>query len=188
MKKFLCGLFPAIFIVTTYADDNNAKAVGFTVDLLPTVMSATEKKAGYSLQAWAGYDHVRLRAVSAHMHMNDRLIADKAFNDQTLTVGAIIADYVFGNHFNGFWIGSGYEVWMNRIRHKESGEHVEWTNHVFTAGCGYIVPVTGNFYMEPWGAAHMILNNSKVSAGGDSFAPRRLSAEVSLKAGYFFDL
>jgi hypothetical protein len=187
MKKILCGFLPVFFIVTAYADDN-AKAVGFTVDLLPTVMSATEHKAGYSLQAWAGYDHMRLRVVSAHMHMNDRLIADKAFNDQSLTVGAVIADYIFGNHFNGFWIGAGYEVWLNRINHKESGTTLEWTNHVATAGCGYIFPVAGNFYIEPWGAAHVVLNNASVSAGADTFKPRRLSAEVSLKAGYFFDL
>jgi len=37
-----------------------------------------------------------------------------------MTVGALIADYVFGDHFSATWIGTGYEFWSNVIENKAS--------------------------------------------------------------------
>lgn len=165
-----------------------AKALGFTVDFLPMVMSLTEGEAGGAFQTWFGYEHFRARLVGAHLHYNDALVGDDDFKNHSMTVGALIADYVFGNHFSGAWIGAGYEFWSNAIENKVSGRVFHWNNHVLTLGGGYIFAIKGNFYLEPWGAAHMILNNKKIDANGAVFSPQRFSAEVSLKAGYFFDL
>lgn len=165
-----------------------AKALGFTVDFLPTVMSLTEGKAGGALQTWFGYGHFRARLVGAHLHYNDALVGNDDFKNHSMTVGALIADYVFGDHFSGPWIGTGYEFWSNAIENKASGRVSHWNNHVLTLGGGYIFPIKGNFYLEPWGAAHLILNEKKINSDGAAFKPQRFSAEASLKAGYFFDL
>lgn len=165
-----------------------AEALGFTVDFLPTVMSLTEGKAGGALQTWFGYGHFRARLVGAHLHYNDALVGNDDFKDHSMTVGALIADYVFGDHFSGPWIGTGYEFWSNAIENKASGRISHWNNQVLTLGGGYIFPIRGNFYLEPWGAAHLILNEKKIDSDGAVFKPQRFSAEASLKAGYFFDL
>lgn len=165
-----------------------AEALGFTVDFLPTVMSLTEGKAGGALQTWFGYGHFRARLVGAHLHYNDALVGNDDFKNHSMTVGALIADYVFGDHFSGPWIGTGYEFWSNAIENKASGRISHWNNHVLTLGGGYIFPIRGNFYLEPWGAAHLILNEKKIDSDGAAFKPQRFSAEASLKAGYFFDL
>jgi hypothetical protein len=189
MKKLIFVLSIVFFTGTIFAEENkNPTAVGLTIDVLPTIMSATEKKPGYAFQTWFGSGHMRLRAVGAHMYYNDKLIGNNAFKDQSLNVGALIVDYVFGNHFDGAWVGGGYELWNNGIKNKKTGQTHHWNNNVMTIGGGYIVPVKGNFYIEPWGAAHLILNNKTIHSGDSSFTPKRFSAEVSLKTGYFFDL
>ncbi len=167
---------------------SGARALGFTVDLLPIVMSATTGEAGFSLQAWAGADHFRIRAVGARVSLPDALIGEKNFTDHDMLVGAVIADYIFGERFAGFWAGAGGEYWHNTIRHENPGGNASWDNAVLTVGGGYIWKVYGNLFVEPWTAAHLVLNGGTVKVAGASYTPQRLSAEVSLKIGYFFDM
>ena len=190
--KYAAAAFAAVILAAAgtaaQAEDDRRTAVGFTFDFLPTAMSAACGKAGYSYQTWLGVDHVRCRLVGAQIYMPDSLGASKGFENRSMTVAAGIIDYVFGEHFDGAWVGSGVELWQNRIRHSSTGANLEWTNQVLTLGGGYIYRVAGNFYVEPWGAAHYIMNQRQVRGGTDSYAPQRVSAEVSLKAGYFFDM
>lgn len=179
---FIC--FPA------QASENTSvkSAIGFTVDFLPYMLSAADGKLGYSYQTWAGIDHCRIRFVGAKLYMPQFLSETNRFNHHSMTVTAAILDYTFGNHFDGFWIGSGFELWQNRIISKRTGETLEWTNQVFTVGGGYIWKITDCFYIEPWTAVHCILNCNSVRAGNESYHPQILSAEVSLKAGYMFTM
>lgn len=84
--------------------------LGYTVDLLPIVMTAVSGRMGFSFQTWMGVEHVRLRLVGAQMRMPDALVENSAFEQHDLTVGAMILDYVFRDDFAGWWIGSGFEL------------------------------------------------------------------------------
>ena len=103
-------------------------------------------------------------------------------------IGALIADYVFGDNMTGFWIGSGVEMWMNEIGHKDTSEKARWTNGVLTVGGGHIWKLAGNLYINPWAGAHFIMNNHSVHLAGKSYTPTGISASVSVKIGYYFDI
>jgi|GEM_PF-862393 len=171
------------------AGDRPRLALGFTLDLLPTVLSAVAGEFGMSGQTWVGIEHVRLRLVGGQMYMPQFLIGGDGFRDQKNTVGAFIVDYVFGRHFDGWWVGTGFELWMNEIGNKYApGQKARWNNMVWTAGGGYIWRAVDNFYIEPWAALHVPMNNQNIDMAGHKFKPMPVSGEVSLKIGYFFDL
>jgi len=169
------------------------RAVGLTVDLLPIVLSATAGQGGLSGQVWAGFDHVRLRLVGARLALPNWLAAKDGFEDQTTLAVAAIADYVFGDHFDRWWIGAGLEWWHNSIGQQDvPGRRVAWDAGVATMGGGYIWPLLGDrdvhFYLEPWGAAHVRWSAASPTLEGRTYAPPRVNAELSLKLGVFFDL
>lgn len=173
----------------TAPENTTAYAAGFAVDFMPYAMSATTGHVGFSLQGYAGYDHFRFRLVGANIFLNDRFIGSSRFTDKKMTVGAAIVDYCFGDHFDKFWIGTGMEYWKCGITHKKSDERISWNDTVFTVGFGYIFRFAGNAYIEPWAAAHCVVNDlDHRTSAGESYSSQRISGEVSLKAGYFFDL
>ncbi len=163
-------------------------ALGFTLDLLPVAMSAASGHFGMSGQTWVGIDSIKIRLVGARMNMPDFLVGNDAFGDQQTTVGALIVDYVFGEAFDGWWVGTGFELWENRIVHKSSAATQRWLNLVYTLGGGYIWKFYDNLYLNPWVGLHVPINNPRIHAGSDSFKPLPVSGEVSLKIGYYFDL
>jgi hypothetical protein len=169
------------------------RALGLTMDLLPIVLSATAGQVGVSGQVWAGFDQVRLRLVGARLALPNWLAAKDGFENQTTLVVAAIADYVFGDHFDGWWIGTGLEWWHSSIGHEDvPGRRVAWDAGVATVGGGYIWPLlagTGvQLYIEPWGAAHVRWTPASPTLEGRSYRPPRLNGELSLKLGVFFDL
>jgi len=164
-------------------------ALGFTLDLLPTALSAAAGRFGMSGQTWLGIEHVRLRLVGGQMYMPQCLIGGDGFKNHKNTVGAFIVDYVFGEHFDGWWVGTGFELWMNEIGNRHAPDQkARWDNLVWTLGGGYIWRAVDNFYIEPWAAIHVPMNNRNISLAGREFKPMPVSGEVSLKIGYFFDL
>lgn len=169
------------------------RAVGITIDVLPIALSASAGDVGASGQLWFGIDHLRFRVVGARISFPNWLSAKDGFEDQRTLVGAALVDYVFGNHFDKWWIGTGVEGWHNTIGHQSipgamPGERASWNTLIWTAGGGYIFPIVGNFYLEPWGAGHVALTSERPTIGSRTFQPQRVTGEVSLKAGYFFDL
>jgi hypothetical protein len=167
----------------------NQLALGLTVDLLPIALSATAGEFGMSSQVWLGVDHLRFRLVGARLSQPNWLAAKDGFRNQRTTVGALIFDYVFGDHFDKWWVGTGIEVWRSSIGHEDAEQQrASWTNAVGTVGAGYIWPVFGNFYIEPWGAAHVVLNDPPIRLKGKTYEPLPVMGEVSLKVGWFLDL
>ena len=173
---------------TSAADTGRQSALGYEVDLFPTAISATAGETGYAFQTWAGIDRVKIRLVGAHLVLPDSLAGNDNFEDREMTVGALIFDYVFGENFQGFWFGTGVELWQNRIRHTGSGEQADWITGVLTAGGGYIFKVYGNLYLNPWAALHYVMNNREIVIAGDSFEQSPVQFSVSLKIGYYFSL
>jgi hypothetical protein len=166
-----------------------ARAVGVTIDLLPVALSASVGEVGASGQIWAGLGHWRLRLVGARIAFPNWLAGKDGFEDQRTSVGALLLDYVFGDHFDHWWLGSGFEYWHSSIGHESFGAaRASWNTPVWTFGGGYIAPIVGNFYLEPWAAGHVALTDASPAIGGRVYHPQRLNGEVSLKVGVFFDL
>jgi len=191
-KLFILIITMTVFVSPLFAQNtdngkvNNA-AAGFAIDLLPTVLSATRGEAGYSFQAWAGFENVKMRVVAAHLYQPDNMI-DESFENYEMNVAAFIMDYFFADNFRGFWIGTGAELWNCSIEHKATGETVQWTDNILTLGAGYVWKITDSVYLDPFAAVHYRMNDSKVEAGGEEFARQRVSASASVKIGYMFSI
>jgi hypothetical protein len=169
------------------------RAIGFTMDLLPIILSASAGELGLSGQIWLGFDHIRLRLVGARMALPDWVGAKEGFEDQKLISAAAIVDYVVGDHFDGWWVGGGFEYWHSSIGHEDvPGRRVSWDAGVATVGGGYIWRALASddvsFYVEPWAAAHLRITPASPELDGRTYTPSRVNGELSLKIGVFFDL
>ena len=160
-------------------------ALGVEVDLLPPVMSAVAGTAGFSGQAWAGEGHWRLRLVGAHFRYPDGLLDSDAFSRRDATVLALICDRFLLPGFRGPWVGAGAEIWWSSIGDVAGPQRADWTQAVLTVGGGYVWKVWGNLYLNPWAAAHWTTTDRTLTLYGNTFHPARLSAEASLKVGWF---
>jgi hypothetical protein len=162
------------------------QTVGVAIDLLPPIMSATAGNIGYSAQLWYGYKKFRIRGVIAGFTMPDKLMGNEDFKDLNTTATALIFDYFLRNNFKGWWFGTGVEMWNNTINSKTNNQDYDFKDYVATAGSGYIFKVYKNFYIEPWGAVHCILNDEKVTVGEAEYKTKKFQGEVSLKVGWHF--
>ncbi len=163
------------------------KAAGYAVDLFPTVLSSVDKEPGYSFQAWAGFDHMKMRLVAAHLYQPDRLI-DDTFKNYEMNVTAFIIDYFFKEDLTGLWIGTGAELWNCSVESKSSGITAAWTDNILTAGAGYVWKITESVYLDPFAAVHFRMNDGRIVAGSDEFKRQRVSASASIKIGYMFNI
>jgi len=171
------------------ARDERPLAVGFQLDLFPTLVSAINGEAGYAPQVWLGIDHVRVRFVGAHMEPPDALaFADEGFENPTTTALAFILDYTFGDHFDGFWVCAGFETWQQTIEHEAVPERAAWTSVIGTTGGGYIWRFYGNFYVDPWAGVHWTMNPQQIDLGPYQYDPPAVVANASVKVGVFADL
>ncbi|MDB4977319.1 MAG: hypothetical protein JWN48_5660 [Myxococcaceae bacterium] len=164
-------------------------AIGFNLDLLPTVICAANKKLGYAPQVWLGVGHARIRFVGAHLQPLDAVaFAPHGFHHATTTVFASIIDYTFGSRFDGAWIGSGMEVWQRSIQHSDVAGRARWNSTVFTARGGYIWRFLGHFYVDPWAGVHATLNPQSVTLGAHHYKPFPLQDEASVNRLVHADL
>ncbi len=154
--------------------------VGLEVDALPFI------SGGYYGSAWLGNKRVRLRGIVTQTTLPSFLVED-GFENADLDVYAVIADYIPRDGFRGLWVGAGIEYWRNTIDNEINGATAGWDNTVATLGAGYIWKFAGNFYLNPWAAAHLIVaGHTDVSVGGASYNPKRFTPEASLKLGWHY--
>jgi len=161
-------------------------ALGLELDLLPTVLSAVDGQFGVGGNVWVGYDRLRLRAVGTRVYFPPGSLTPTGFQDRELTVAAGIVDYFFAPGFDGPWLAAGFEYWWNTIGSPSGPATASWNSWVFTLGGGYVWKVWGNLYLNPWAAAHLLLSRPEVALYGATWTPAPLTAEVSLKIGWFF--
>ena len=162
------------------------QTLGVAIDLLPPIMSAATGNFGYSSQLWYGYKKIRVRGVIAGFQMPDMLMGNNDFKDLKTTATAVIFDCFKNYNFRGWWLGAGFEMWNNSITSKIDNKNYNFNDFVATAGSGYIFKVYKNFYVEPWGAVHCVLNNEKLTVGSTEYKTKKLQGEVSLKIGWHF--
>ena len=183
-------VFLILVLTPAFSEENKEPGkvrLGYAIDLLPTAVSAVDGKAGYSVQAWAGYDHVKVRVVAAHLYQPDSVI-DSSFENYELNVAAFLIDWFPLGDLSGFWFGTGSEFWNSRIEHKGTGSETSWVDNIITAGIGYVWEITDNLYIDPFAAVHFRMNDGNVNADGEEFGRKRVSASASIKIGYQFNL
>jgi hypothetical protein len=118
--------------------------------------------------------------------MPDKLMGNDDFEDLHTTVTAVILDYFLKNNFIGWWFGTGVESWNNTITSKMNNQDYNFKDYVASAGSGFIIKVHQNFYVEPWGALHYVLNNENVTVEDTEYKTKKFQGEVSLKIGWHF--
>lgn len=161
-------------------------AMGFQLDLFPTVVSAINGRAGYAPQVWVGVQPVRLRLIGAHLEPPDAFTFDDQVGDPSITAIAATIDYTFGQNFDGVWLGAGVESWVQRASAKDGSGSAVWTSQVFTVGGGYIWRFAGNFYLDPWVGLHWTLNPRTHQIGSVEYDSSPLQPSASVKVGWFF--
>jgi hypothetical protein len=187
----VCALLvcPRTILADESHDPPTPHALGFNIDLLPTALSAANGKLGYAPQVWLGVGHARIRFVGAHLEPPKAFaFAPNGFRNPTVTVFASIIDYTFGSRFDGWWLGSGFEVWQSSIEHDAVVGTARWNSTVFTVGGGYIWRVRGDFFLDAWAGAHVVLNPQAVTLGAFQYDPFPLQAEASMKVGWFLPI
>ena len=206
MKKQIFLFVAMVFLAATISAQSNAvevtshqrhlktqtdsvttkQTVGVAIDLLPPIMSASTGNFGYSAQLWYGYKKYRVRGVIAGFTMPDKLMGNDDFKDLKTTATALIFDYFLKNNFKGWWFGTGFEMWNNTITSKMNNQNYDLNDFVATAGSGYVFKVYKNFYIEPWGAIHYVMNNESVIIENTAYKTKKFQGEVSLKIGWHF--
>lgn len=189
LGSFACAILAAATAAAGDAPAARPMAIGVQLDLFPTVVSAINGRLGYAPQVWLGIDHARVRLIGAHFEPPDALaFADEGFENPTTTAFAVTIDYTFGEHFDGFWIGGGFELWQRTIEHRDVAQTATWSSTVATIGGGYIWRFAGNFFLDPWLGVHATLNPETVLLGPYEYEPTPIIASGSVKVGWFAEL
>ncbi len=159
--------------------------MGFQLDLFPTVVSAIAGQFGIAPQVWLGIRPLRLRLISAHMHLPDAFTFDDDVVDPSLTVVASTIDYTFGHEFDGWWLCSGVESWFQGAAARNGSGRGECTSAIFTFGGGYIWRFFDDLYVDPWLGLHWVLDGQRHQVGDVTYSPFPLSINPSIKVGWF---
>ncbi len=179
MKKIFLIAIAFLLSPSLYSADFKF-GVGTELDALPFI------SGGYYSSIWIGIENFRIRPVITETEIPSFAVA-KGFENHELNVKAIIFDYCFGDNFDEWWIGVGYENWDNNIRSKKSSVTKQFSNNILTIGAGYIYKFWGNLYVNPWVALHYLTNNREVKIADEVLKNSVLTPEISLKIGYNFE-
>lgn len=179
MKKLLIIAITILFCNSLYSAENKF-GIGTELDALPFI------SGGYYSSIWLGFDKIRIRPVITETEIPSFAVA-KGFENHELKVKAIIFDYCFGDKFDEWWIGIGYENWDNNIKSKKSSLTKQFSNNIITIGAGYIYKFWGNLYVNPWVAVHYLADNHEIKIADEVLKNSVLTPEISLKIGYNFE-
>lgn len=161
--------------------------LGFNFDLFPIIASATQGQFGFAGQLQLAIDRVQFRLVGAKLRNFDFLLDDD-FEDYDTVVLAFLLDLFFRDDLSGFWVSSGFELWLNEIGNATTTARADWTNAIWTLGGGYVWRIGPHFFINPWIGMHVRMNNQEIELGGQTFQPLWVVANASVKLGAYFEL
>lgn len=193
MKNCLFVLFSLCAVISQAQDSTQVESsetptkkfgedwtLGTELDVLPYATG------GYYVSLWYGEDHLRYRGVYAKSNIPSFVITE-GFKNHELWVAAFIVDYFFKENFEGWWVAAGYEYWDSQIQTESESHKLFYNNNVMTFGGGYVWKFAGNFYLNPWGAAHILVTGTgPYEVGEQTYSPRLFTPELSLKVGWHF--
>jgi len=152
--------------------------IGTELDVFPYATG------GWYGSLFAGYENIRLRGVVARSYLPGFVRPD-GITEQRVNAYAGIIDFLFKPGFDGWWLGFGYEYWDTQYTSEDGITQVG--SNVLTVGGGYIWRFWKGFYLNPWAAAHVVLDaEESITVGSTSFVPSGVLPELSLKLGWTF--
>lgn len=164
----------------TALSQNRSWQIGLEQDLLPYLTQ------GYFIGGWAGKDHVRVRALTAHVHKPE-WITPEGFTNNQVTAYALLGDYFLKDDWSGWWLGAGVVYWDSSIQRTSGGNTTFYENWMINGSLGYQWKFYKNFYLCPWAGLHMLIGGQKdVTVDGASFTTPLFTPEASLKVGWYF--
>lgn len=150
------------------------------VDLLPVATG------GFYTSVVAGRDHWRLRLVVAEVRVPDGF-APSGWEKARIRAQALLVDRILRPGFAGPWIGGGLERWDEDLTSAQGSGRVRLKSLQATLGTGWVLPLGGRFYVNPWAALHQrIAGDRTASLPREACHPRALQAEASIKIGVRF--
>jgi hypothetical protein len=153
---------------------------GAEVDLLPVATG------GWYASLVAGRDAWRLRLVAAEVKVPDRF-APSGWEKARTRAQALLVDRFFREDFTGPWIGGGVERWDEDLTCTDGGGRVRLKSLQATFGAGWVVPLGGRFYVNPWAALHQrVAGDRTAPLSQGECRPRALQGEASIKIGARF--
>lgn len=173
----------AFFLLLLFAQNVHAQktvSAGVELDVLPYLTG------GYFGAVWVGKGHVRARALYAKVNMPDFIVKD-GFTNNTIRSFAIVGDYFLKEEQEGFWFGGGMVLWDGKIQSDLQLETASYQNYLLNGSLGFVWNLGNKFYLSPWAGLSVRVGGDKtVAVDDDSFKPRLLNPEMSLKLGYRF--
>jgi hypothetical protein len=154
--------------------------IGTELDVLPYA------SGGYYVSLFYGKEQLRYRGVFDHSRV-PQFATKEGFTNHEVWAAAFIVDYFFKPNYEGWWVAAGYEYWENQIQDKDELYRLYYNNNVMTYGVGYVWKFAGNFYLNPWAAAHILITGHGPYQMNDLvYKPSVFVPEVSLKIGWHF--
>lgn len=156
---------------------------GTEIDLLPYVMH------GYYSSAFTAHGAWRVRGVAARSEAPGFLVSDGFEKKRTDAYAALLDRFVGRkkDRLEGFWGGGGIELWRSRIRREGTSTFTGYNNTALTAGGGYVWKLSNHFYVNPWGAMHVVVGGDRrINVSGRIYQQPRLTPELSVKFGIVF--
>jgi hypothetical protein len=165
------------------AIDQRSWKVGTEVDVLPYATG------GYYASAFVGHRGWRYRGLASRTDLPSFLVTS-GFEQKRTDAYALLADRFLGSRrtqLRGFWVSGGGEFWQNRIRQQDTSNFTYYDNFVLTGGGGYVWKLSKHFYLNPWGAVHVVVGGAtNINVSGKTYQQPRLVPEASLKFGFIF--
>jgi hypothetical protein len=163
-------------------------ALGVNIDPFPTILSAVSRDFGLGIQPWFGIDHLKIRLDIAHVRIPDTIAATKYFYKNNSNSFSLVAEYMFGNNFDGFVLGYGFGIRQNTISHEFFRGMGNSNILFFTVEGGYIWKFYNNVYLEPCLSLDIMLTRQTISIFGFTYKPLPVAGEITVKFGLYVDL
>jgi hypothetical protein len=120
--------------------------------------------------------------------MPDSIAGTRYFYKNNINSFSLMAEYIFGDNFDGFFIGSGFGIWQNTISHKYLNGKGSCTMPLFTLEGGYIWKFYKNLYLEPCLALDIMLTRQTISIYRFTYKPLSIAGEITIKFGLYVDI
>ena len=176
-------LFGVASVTAQEPDKGRNWTFGTELDVFPYATG------GWYASLFGAYENIRLRSVVAQSNLPG-FVRDEGINEQRVQAYAGIIDFVFGRDnrgptFDQWWLGFGYERWETTYVSADGMADV--STNVLTVGGGYIWKFWKGFYLNPWVAAHVSIDNTEpIQVGSITTTPPGVLPEASLKIGWMF--
>jgi hypothetical protein len=182
MRKLVTLLAGCVIVFASssaLAADDGKWTFGTEFDVVPFLND------GYYISVIAGKGRLRGRLVRTEL-TTPSFVTDDEFEDNDLSVTAVIVDIYFKDSFSGWWFGPGFERWQGDVTETASGARQGYETNILTLGGGYTWKFSKHFYLNPWAAVHIPIGGDREVIFPTAVFKINATPEASVKFGIEF--